>query len=611
MDAREDGFKWFGEGFDGFPKILPDDCAQYMLYCVDAKASDFQIRERLRKVQTAATALCKTLLKGFIWQRDAFNLELIQNQGLSFLQGRSNFGDSVEDEWLIVYLLQELSKQFPQIWIRIIDSDGEFLLVEAADALPKWLNPEVTENRVGLVHLALLYFTCSQSQVWINNRRLLIIPRQGGPKTAHEGRLKLNDALEFIQDRESDLLHTLSIESEAFYRLQKYPQQIQNSLHRAIITIPRKLAYVLHENAAYISPAVEAFYLRDPIALRPLQAKNPSKLLFPPDDLVAVSVKFTKVGYAQLKGQDFPIPLAWVASTARGPHATLLGESEMMGMKVACGFEMLLSDPQNVDKKSVREIQLLLDDLDRGDEQLPSDKDVAKWERLHDDESWLDINFEDFEKELSGRRDPNNSSGFGDKDAQDNLRRLVSRFENFLNDEEGGAQDAEFLDDMDDDNDSDIEDGSGSMDSEGEGDEGAIDFDEDRFDSMMRDMMGLPPTTTPNQATKSAAKADFDSPPREAGESVDEGNNIRKVMHDMENELREAGALSLEPPPPVESHGKSMSSSQPLANGEAGITELPPAGRVSLEDTSSSSVDDSELNVDFARAKEMLARLMV
>lgn len=81
MDIPKDDFKWFGEGFDGFPKVLPDDCTQYMLYILDATASDFQIRELLRKVQTAATALCRTLLKEFIWQRDNFNLELVQNHG--------------------------------------------------------------------------------------------------------------------------------------------------------------------------------------------------------------------------------------------------------------------------------------------------------------------------------------------------------------------------------------------------------------------------------------------------------------------------------------------------------------------------------------------------
>jgi len=33
----------------------------------------------------------------------------------------------------------------------IQDRDGEFLLIEAADYLPKWLNPDTAENRVSSV----------------------------------------------------------------------------------------------------------------------------------------------------------------------------------------------------------------------------------------------------------------------------------------------------------------------------------------------------------------------------------------------------------------------------------------------------------------------------
>lgn len=68
--------------------------------------------------------------------------------GFSFLRGRTNYGDSVEDEWLIVFILRELSRKFSDAWIRIIDTDGEFLLIEAANVLPPWLNPEVAEFRV-------------------------------------------------------------------------------------------------------------------------------------------------------------------------------------------------------------------------------------------------------------------------------------------------------------------------------------------------------------------------------------------------------------------------------------------------------------------------------
>ena len=68
--------------------------------------------------------------------------------GLSYLYGRTEYGDSVEDEWLVVYILRELSKKHPYLWVRVVDTDGQFLLIEAANALPRWLNPEVADFRV-------------------------------------------------------------------------------------------------------------------------------------------------------------------------------------------------------------------------------------------------------------------------------------------------------------------------------------------------------------------------------------------------------------------------------------------------------------------------------
>ena len=62
--------------------------------------------------------------------------------------GCTEFGDNVEDEWFIVYLLQQITKTFPELTAKVGDNDGEFLLIEAADYLPKWLNPDNSENRV-------------------------------------------------------------------------------------------------------------------------------------------------------------------------------------------------------------------------------------------------------------------------------------------------------------------------------------------------------------------------------------------------------------------------------------------------------------------------------
>lgn len=54
----------------------------------------------------------------------------------------------MEDEWVVVYILRELTKKFEDVWVKVNDTDGEFLLIEAAGALPTWLEPEVADNRV-------------------------------------------------------------------------------------------------------------------------------------------------------------------------------------------------------------------------------------------------------------------------------------------------------------------------------------------------------------------------------------------------------------------------------------------------------------------------------
>lgn len=81
MREREKDFKWFGEGFDGFPKHLPEDCVEYNLHIIDQKLDEPTRRTRLRQVQQAARDLTKKLLKDFIWQRQQFGLELVQDKG--------------------------------------------------------------------------------------------------------------------------------------------------------------------------------------------------------------------------------------------------------------------------------------------------------------------------------------------------------------------------------------------------------------------------------------------------------------------------------------------------------------------------------------------------
>ncbi|KAK5172902.1 uncharacterized protein LTR77_003023 [Saxophila tyrrhenica] len=547
IPTNDDGFKWFGEGFDGFPKRLPDDCVEYIIYVIEEQQqrqnSIATTRSRLNQILKASNDLKRKLLSEYIWQREAFDLKLCpQAQAPStadqtpkrseddpkrpHLKGRTNVGDSIADEWLVVYLLLELSKQHPDAWIRVYDTDGEFLLIEAANALPKWLNPDIAENRV-----------------WISNGHLRVIPLDEHQSNSRN--MSAQDALAFISRSPDKLIISPFIEDEAFHRIRDYPSSIKSSLHHALLTIPRNLAYILHRNPSYVSPAIEAFYLRDPVALKPLATKDTSTLLFPPADFVTASVKFTKVGYAQLRSQVFDAPPAW---TAVAPKLQAGDAKTEMGMKVACGMEMLLSDLQNKDKKDVREIKLLLEDVESSEETLPSDEEISKWTQTQDDEKWLDIDYNDFENELSGRKDANGEKsntatgkGFGDANAQQNLRKMVSRFEDFLNDDTAGA---DGVDDDDlDDNESDASD-TGSSD----GEDKDASFDEAEFEKAMKEMMGMPPDELEkNGLLDEARKLALEDAEESQGGKDDWGEDeeMKKVMELMEQELKGHGALDL------------------------------------------------------------------
>ncbi|KAF1982028.1 putative regulatory factor Sgt1 [Aulographum hederae CBS 113979] len=588
----QEDFKWFGEGFDGFPKTLPDDTIEYVFYIIDeSKPTKTEVHSRLRQVRSSVTALINKLAKDYIWQREEFALDIALEEDSWVLKGRTNFGDSVADEWLIVYLVREITKQHSDVVARVFDTMGEFLLIEAAEVLPGWLNPEVAENRV-----------------WIQGGQLKIIPleqsRTGKSKAASRT-LTIHNALAFLQDDASKLIYSPLIEEEAFYRTRNYPQAISNNLHHSLIQVPRSLAFLLHEAPKHISPAIEAFYLRDAISLRLLQKKTPTSLRFKPADLVTASVRFPKVGYAQLKSQEFTPPPAWEDVTP--PESDSKGYRQVeMGMKVACGFEMLLADPQNQDKRSVREIDLLLEDLAEGEEELPSDEEIRKWSQSEDDEAWLDINFEDFEKELAGRGGKPRAKptpGFGDKEVQENLRKMVERFEAFMNDDSAGTEGAEMLEEMDYDDDEDDDEEEGDLDSASEGEDRHVSFDDEQFTTMMREMMGLPPQQRTSQAreTQVAKVEEVDS------EEEDDSEEIRKLSEMMKAELNESGALNLDPTP-----RKIAATTAKLIKGQRLRDDFPNnQDRNSDEENEDEEDDEQEgdVDIDYNLAKNLLESL--
>ncbi|KAH0473678.1 MAG: hypothetical protein KVP17_001486 [Porospora cf. gigantea B] len=74
-------------------------------------------------------------LDGHLFATDVPVLQHTVLDQVDCLQVRLRLGDHVPDEWLLVHCLRSIS----DVWFTVADSDGDFLLVAAADVLPQWL----------------------------------------------------------------------------------------------------------------------------------------------------------------------------------------------------------------------------------------------------------------------------------------------------------------------------------------------------------------------------------------------------------------------------------------------------------------------------------------
>lgn len=311
--------------------IIPEDTAIYAVYPDDVTSSTSSSIHSLRL--DILTALSPHL-QDYIWQHDPFNLAVPSSSATScpmcgtlaaipHLHGKSRYGDNVEDEWFIVFLLFEVSRKFPPVSIRVWDTDGEFLLIEAAYLLPRWLNPENSANRVFI----------RRGELHILDKR--VFPLRANPSLPEALRALRTEG---VVTRASD-----AVRGALRRRIAGYPERARTNMHRARVRVPLPVAQVLKHEPRLIALAVEAFYDRDVDSMK--HASEMERFLKCGGsgvEIAQVSVRMSRAMYAQLVQQNFQAPRCYpMPSRDVGP---LVFREAELGMKIACGFEMMYQD---------------------------------------------------------------------------------------------------------------------------------------------------------------------------------------------------------------------------------------------------------------------------
>ncbi|XP_053953161.1 protein ecdysoneless [Anastrepha ludens] len=281
---------------------------------------------------------------GYIWHKDEFQLqtrsecaqERLLNDEINdispgspkalplppHLHGVTHYGDNIEDEWFIVHLLHELTREIPGCVARVIDSDGEFLLIEAADALPDWANPDSCDQRV-----------------YIANGEIHLVQN---PPSNSEKLLPVTTAIEKIRKNHTLYRVSKEIQDSINERMKEFKGNTNTAIHRQIVRLPLGVAGLLKKRPSLISSAVRAFCDRDAIDLKACRSMR----FFPPEQCVRTNIRFTRCLYAMLTHTQYKPDrkVGWVLSESNYSEEY---KEQILGIKIACGFEILASQAKS------------------------------------------------------------------------------------------------------------------------------------------------------------------------------------------------------------------------------------------------------------------------
>ena len=90
------------------PPAISEDTVQYRLYPAHQPTDKVSVLALATVVKSHADSL----LPGFLWHRDPFELKVASDANGWNLEGTVRVGDCIDDEWCVVWLLREISKKW-------------------------------------------------------------------------------------------------------------------------------------------------------------------------------------------------------------------------------------------------------------------------------------------------------------------------------------------------------------------------------------------------------------------------------------------------------------------------------------------------------------------
>ncbi|MES1918102.1 hypothetical protein MHBO_000122 [Bonamia ostreae] len=246
-------------------------------------------------------------------------------ENCAYLESVTSIGDNISDEWFTTAAVFEITKLFP-VAAQITDSDGQFMLIEAAESLPEETTPDNSSNRLFVV-----------------DGELRFISSDFLGKTSKK-KLGIGEALKIVFETPKDLI---SVTSEFFEPIQRrinsfddvLRKEIKNSqTHNFSVKAPEKVLRLLKILPSLVSVAAKAYCFRNPIDNNELR----KMAHFRPENFAFHKIRTSRFVYAQLRSaKHFHSRQFLDASFYENREMSL---SEEIGAKITFGLEILMSE---------------------------------------------------------------------------------------------------------------------------------------------------------------------------------------------------------------------------------------------------------------------------
>ncbi|KZC11544.1 Protein SGT1 like protein ecdysoneless [Dufourea novaeangliae] len=312
-------------------KIKEDDFLECFLYpkvCYTQPSETITEEILLQEISKFNEEIA-SFVEGYIWHSDRLilrprtkqvlllkklmeNLSTVEESDiLPHIYISLHFDEDISDEWFLVFLIFKLTQTFDGLIAKLIDSDGEFLLIETANVLPSWVNPETCEN-------------C----VFVYNGELHVV---------REKYETLFDLLNNIHQKSYLSKASEKVQNTVKKRIGCYPNEIKKRHHKARVFLPEKAVSILQQEPRLVASAIRTICHSDPLERKVCRAMR----YFPPEQRIMVNVKMTKCLYAMA------MHCRYTGDPRTGwnipPTTCSKYNAHILGVKIACGLEMLVA----------------------------------------------------------------------------------------------------------------------------------------------------------------------------------------------------------------------------------------------------------------------------